>query len=133
MKINETLLAKAAVEARKHAYAPYSKYLVGAAVLCPSGKVYSGANIENASYGLTVCAERNAIFKAIYEGEKEILAIALCVGAQVPVPCGACRQVIAEFTKKDIPVILTRVDKNGKITKTKKKFSYFFPHPFKLK
>lgn len=132
MKINDEALAEAAFEARNHAYAPYSKYKVGAAALCPSGKIYTGANLENASYGLSVCAERNAIARAIYAGEKEILALALCVGAAEAVPCGACRQVIAEFIKKDIPIILARVDKNGRVTKTKKKFSHFFPHPFKL-
>jgi cytidine deaminase len=93
-------LLRAAKAARDHAYAPYSKFHVGAAVLGGNGKIYSGCNVENASLGLTSCAERNAIFQMIGEGEKEIRAI-LTIGDSddfLP-PCGACRQVIAEFAK----------------------------------
>ncbi len=91
-------LLNAAFEARLKAYAPYSKFLVGAAVLAKSGKIYIGCNIENASYGLTVCAERNALFAAVGAGEREF--VALCVVGDTPKPispCGACRQVMAEF------------------------------------
>lgn len=92
---DEELLARAA-EARRAAYAPYSQFAVGAAVLTSSGKVYTGANVENASYGLTVCAERVATWCAASAGEREIRAIAL-VSDDGATPCGACRQVLAEF------------------------------------
>lgn len=82
----------------KNAYAPYSKFRVGAVVHTKSGAVYTGVNIENASYGLTVCAERVAIFKAVSEGDREIEEVIVAVeGDEFVAPCGACRQVIAEF------------------------------------
>ena len=97
-------LITAARAARELAYAPYSKFAVGAAVLCSNGQIYSGCNIENASYGLTNCAERTAIFKAVSEGQRTFAAIAIIADTKKPcAPCGACRQVIAEFS---IPVIL---------------------------
>lgn len=92
---DEELIALAA-EARRGAYAPYSHYAAGAALLTASGKVYTGCNVENASYGLTVCAERTAAFKAISDGEREFSAIAV-VTENAGTPCGACRQVLAEF------------------------------------
>ncbi len=85
-----------ALEARARAYIPYSRFAVGAALLTKSGKVYTGCNIENASYGLTVCAERVAIWKAVSEGETEFAALAVVTADGVS-PCGACRQVMAEF------------------------------------
>lgn len=95
--MNKKLL-NAALEARLKAYAPYSKFLVGAAVLAASGKIYTGCNIENASYGLTVCAERNALFAAVGAGEREFTAICVVGDTEAPIsPCGACRQVMAEF------------------------------------
>src|SRR5437879_8633259 len=107
MNISPTLrdqLIAAAHEATKHAYAPYSKFLVGAALLTADGKTFSGCNVENASYGLTICAERNAIFAAVAasnavpQGKITIQAIAVVNAQNVPCsPCGACRQVIAEF------------------------------------
>ncbi|MBP2645740.1 MAG: cdd [Firmicutes bacterium] len=91
-------LLKAAKLARTKAYAPYSHFFVGAAVRGASGKIYTGCNIENASYGLTNCAERTAIFKAVSEGETQLTALAVIADSPEPVaPCGACRQVIAEF------------------------------------
>lgn len=89
-------LIDAARNARVHAYAPYSKYPVGAAVLAGSGRIYSGCNVENVSYGLTVCAERVAIFRAVAEGEREIAALAV-VTEDGATPCGACRQVLFEL------------------------------------
>lgn len=89
-------LVQEAAEARRRAYIPYSHFAVGAALLTRSGKVYTGCNIENASYGLTVCAERVAIWKAVSEGEREFVALAVVTADGVS-PCGACRQVLAEF------------------------------------
>jgi cytidine deaminase len=85
-----------ATEARRKAYAPYSHYLVGAALLTASGKVYTGANVENASYGLAICAERTAAVKAVSDGERDLVAIAV-VTENGGSPCGACRQVLNEF------------------------------------
>ncbi|MEZ0248441.1 MAG: cytidine deaminase [Thermoproteus sp.] len=101
-------LVERAREALKNAYAPYSKFRVGAAVLTKSGKIYTGANVENASYGLTVCAERVAVFKAVSEGDKDIEAVAVVVESEEPVaPCGACRQVIAEFNPNALVIMAT--------------------------
>ena len=91
-------LLDAAREASRHAYAPYSRFSVGAAVLSDDGRVFTGANVENASYGLTSCAERNAIFAAVFAGVRTIAAVAIHTPTGAPVsPCGACRQVIHEF------------------------------------
>lgn len=91
-------LVQAASESRKHAYVPYSHFPVGAAVLGGSGKLYTGCNIENASYGLTVCAERAAIFNAVSAGERQISTVAVLADTPDPTaPCGACRQVMVEF------------------------------------
>ncbi|RLG51982.1 MAG: hypothetical protein DRN96_03955 [Thermoproteota archaeon] len=99
-------LVSLAAEAMKAAYAPYSKFRVGAAVLASSGAVYTGCNIENASYGLTVCAERVAVFKAISEGERGIRAVAVVTEAEKPTPpCGACRQVIYEHGPSAVVVM----------------------------
>ena len=99
-------LIEMATQARKSAYAPYSGYRVGAALLTKSGKVYMGCNIENASYTPTVCAERVAVFKAVSEGETEFEAIAVCGGNKEEIeggfpPCGVCRQVLREFCNPD--------------------------------
>lgn len=94
--VDDKALVRAAMEAREHAYVPYSHYRVGAALLTRSGRVFTGANVENASYGLSVCAERVAAFKAATEDEREFEAIAVATGNGV-LPCGACRQVLAEF------------------------------------
>lgn len=91
-------LIEIARQYRENAYTPYSHFKVGAAVLTASGKVYGGCNIENSSYGLTNCAERTAIFKAVSEGEREFAALAVIADTDGPCsPCGACRQVIADF------------------------------------
>lgn len=96
-------LLQAAMGARERAYVPYSGFKVGAAVRGKSGQIYSGCNIENASYGLSNCAERTAIFKAVSEGEQELAAMAVVADTPGAVsPCGACRQVMAEFGIKQI-------------------------------
>jgi cytidine deaminase len=99
-----TELVSLAREARDKAYAPYSGFTVGAALRTKSGRIYSGCNVENASYGLSICAERVAVFKAVCEGEKEFEALAV-VTETLASPCGACRQVLAEFGL-DIQVIV---------------------------
>ncbi|MCI5837443.1 MAG: cytidine deaminase [Veillonellaceae bacterium] len=96
MATNEELRAVAAAMQRK-AYAPYSRFAVGAAVVAGNGKVYGGCNVENASYGLTVCAERNAIAAAIADGQRELHKLAVVGPIPEVTPCGACRQVMAEF------------------------------------
>jgi len=104
--------------AQKHSYSPYSKYPVGASVVGLSGKIYTGTNIENASFGLSICAERVAIFKAISNGEKGIKDV--CIVAKSASPCGACRQVIMEFAQKDSKIIFVdwqpTLKNNEKIT-----------------
>lgn len=97
--VNSHQLIEAAREARDRAYVPYSRFAVGAAVLTRSGRIFSGCNIENASYGLTVCAERVAALGAVVAGEREHVAVAVIadVPGGFPYPCGACRQVLAEF------------------------------------
>lgn len=103
-------LVKCAKEAMKNAYAPYSKFKVGAALLCNDGSIYTGCNIENSSFTPTACAERVALFKAVSEGKHEFSAIAVCGGVQGELtekfchPCGVCRQVLSEFCKGDFKV-----------------------------
>lgn len=106
-------LVAEALLARKNSYSPYSKFAVGAALLCKNGKIYRGTNVENAAYGLTVCAERSAILTAVTKGEREFAAIAVVGGpagqpaTELCAPCGSCRQVMAEFAKPaDFMVIL---------------------------
>lgn len=102
----EELMEKA-IEASKKAYTPYSKFNVGASVLTESNKVYSGCNFENASFGLTICAERNAIGSAIADGERKFKAIAIYSPNQDNcMPCGACRQVISEFCDDNMDIIV---------------------------
>jgi cytidine deaminase len=103
-------LMQRAIKARDNAYTPYSKFNVGAALLSKDGEIFEGCNIENASYGLTNCAERTAIFKAVSEGTRGFTAIAIAADTEGPCsPCGACRQVIAEFCAPTMPVYLTNL------------------------
>lgn len=109
----EKRLCAAAYDAMSRSYSPYSGHKVGAAVLCPDGKIYSGCNIENAAYSPSVCAERTAIFKAVSEGERSFSMLAVCGGKDGVIkgifpPCGVCRQVAAEFCAPDMPVLLMR-------------------------
>ena len=109
-------LLGAARAAQSFAYAPYSNFAVGAALLLSDGAIYRGANIENASFGLTVCAERVALFNAVSEGRIDIAAIALVTSSQhLLKPCGSCRQVIAEFSKADNPIIIISTCASGQI------------------
>lgn len=99
-------LIEAAAKARERAYAPYSNYRVGAAVRCADGRVFTGCNVENASYGLSMCAERVAIFEAVAQGARDIADVVVVTDAATPAaPCGACRQVIAEFAQ-DARIVL---------------------------
>lgn len=110
-------LFKEASEARNRAYTPYSNFKVGSALLTKNGKVYSGCNIENASFGATNCAERTSIFKAVSEGERDFIMLVVTAETDQPVsPCGICRQVIAEFCPPDMPVYLTNL--KGHVKKT---------------
>lgn len=104
----EDKLIVAALAAREHAYAPYSKFEVGAAILADTGEIFSAGNIENASFGLTNCAERTALYSAIASGHRNFRGLAIAAAGGVP-PCGACRQVLAEFCE-DLPIIIVESD-----------------------
>lgn len=120
-------LVKIAIKARENTYSPYSKFGVGAALLCKDGTVYTGCNVENGSYGLTICAERTAICKAVSEGKREFVAIAVVADTSIPCsPCGACRQFFAEFK---IPTIIMS---NLKEDKTVVSYEELLPYPFEL-
>jgi cytidine deaminase len=119
-------LIAAAKHSREHAQAKFSNFKVGAALRAVSGKIYGGCNVENATYGLTICAERVAIFKAISEGERKFDAIAVVTDtAMLTPPCGACRQIIWEFCG-DVPVVMANV--KGKVETVR--MSQLFPKPF---
>jgi len=121
---DEELLQLARI-AMKNSYSPYSKYAVGAALLCKNGRVYLGCNIENASFGLTNCGERTALFKAVSEGEREFTAIAIASNGSLPYPCGACRQALNEFAP-DLRVMVISGD--GQVDKTT--LPQLLPHGF---
>ena len=119
-------LVKVASLARQRAYAPYSKYKVGAAIRTARNKVHAGANVENASYGLTICAERSAVFAAVNAGDTKLDAIAIVIDDdQLPSPCGACRQVLAEFAPA-MRVILATTGGQRKLTT----LAELLPDPF---
>lgn len=114
-----TKLLKAAAAAREKAYAPYSCFKVGAALLTKSGKIYCGCNIENAAYSHTVCAERTAIYQAVCAGEKDFQAIAIVAELDHPAsPCGACRQVMAEFSE-DMEIIMANTQGKAVVSSIK--------------
>jgi len=118
-------LLESAREASNHAYAPYSGFSVGAALLCRDGKIYTGCNIENASYGLTICAERNALAKGVSEDMEIPVAIAVAAISKTPChPCGACRQVLAEFN----PAMAVVLERDGEPLLFS--LAELFPHPF---
>lgn len=124
-----TLVHKAVAAMRK-AHAPYSKFRVGAALLASNGKVFTGCNVENASYGLTICAERNAVFAAVAAGVKSFVAIAVVAERQAPAPCGACRQVLAEFCGEDFPVLAASADRPSRVQALR--LGELLPHRFDL-
>ena len=123
--MDDKTLIELAKQARAHAYAPYSGFAVGAAALSADGRVFLGCNIENASYGLTNCAERTAIFSAVAAGAKELAALAVVADGEQPCsPCGACRQVIAEFSIKRI--ILANLAGKSRIVTAEELLPYAF-------
>jgi len=127
--IDPTRLLAAAAAASKQAYAPYSEYRVGAAVWTSGGDIIAGCNVENASYGLTNCAERTAVFAAVAAGMREFRAIAVVAsGAPPPYPCGACRQVLAEFCAPDCPVFIADRDRLDEAVTTT--VGNLLPHSF---
>ena len=127
MKRNE--LIEAAIEARSHAYAPYSKFQVGAALLLKDGSYITGCNVENVSYGLCNCAERTALFKMVSAGvtKDDVEAMCIVANTELPVsPCGACRQVMAELLNKDTLVVLATTSKKFKDTTVVELLPYAF-------
>lgn len=119
MTTYEELMEKA-IEVSKNSYSPYSKFPVGACVLTESGKTYCGCNFENSSFGMTICAERNAIGTAIANGDKKIEAIAIYSPIQDNcTPCGACRQVLSEFCENDETDIIVKIGQELKVYKLK--------------
>ena len=126
-------LCELAIEAMSRSYSPYSGYAVGAALLCADGTVYQGCNIENASFTPTICAERTAFFKAVYDGHRDFVAIAVCGGKDGEIagafpPCGVCRQVMREFCDDDFVIYM--VDKDGYEART---LAEILPYSFSAK
>ncbi len=129
---NETwgLLVEAAARARDRAYAPYSNYRVGAAVLAPDGAIFAGCNVENASYGLALCAERSAVAHLIAAGSTRIAAIAIVTAGPEPGrPCGLCRQTLSEFADDDLPIALAIPGDTR--PRTVDRLGAIFAHPFR--
>ena len=130
MDIDFQLLMNKAKEASQNSYSPFSRFAVGAAVITPSGKIFQGCNVENSSFGLTICAERTAIFKAVSEGEREILAVAIySPNSDNCYPCGACRQVLFEFQSDEYEIDV--VTENLGALEIQK-LSYFLPCGFRI-
>ena len=116
MGINASALVAAALAARERSYSPYSKFAVGAALLTSAGEVFTGCNVENCSYGLTICAERTAACTAVAAGRREFTALALALSGG-GTPCGACRQFLAEFSP-NLPIYIVDADAPGKVLET---------------
>lgn len=121
-------LLQAARKAMQHSYHPYSQFAVGAALLCEDGTVYTGCNVENAAYSATVCAERTAFFKAISDGKRQFVAIAVVGSTDPCYPCGICRQVMAEFCDGDFCIVLENKDREAE----QYTLSQLLPHSFEL-
>ncbi|MCF3941607.1 cytidine deaminase [Oceanobacillus alkalisoli] len=125
--MNQQSLVQQAINIRETAYVPYSKFAVGAALRTKSGKVYTGCNIENAAYPVSLCAERVAIFKAISEGETEFEEMAVAADTNRPVPpCGSCRQVMSEFFSQDMEIHLTNLNQDIKTFTMEKLLPFSF-------
>lgn len=125
-------LVSAAKQVRKKAHAPYSKFKVGAAVMDEKGRIHVGCNVENASYGLTVCAERNAVAAAVAGGAKSLRAVAIVTSTNPPAsPCGACRQVLSEFGSADMSVVLL-CDTKAKRARIETTLGALLPRAFSL-
>jgi cytidine deaminase len=130
-KQQESSLVAAARAVRRRAYAPHSGFTVGAAVLDERGRIHQGCNVENASYGLTVCAERNAVAAAVAAGARHVHAVAIVGPIDPPVrPCGACRQVLAEFARPETPVLLAPA--RGRERATARTLGELLPESFRL-
>ena len=122
-----TELIDLAVEVSQQAYVPYSHFPIGAVLLTKDGEIYTGVNIENASFGLTNCGERTAIFKAVSEGAREFQELIIYGQTEKPIsPCGACRQVMAEFFEPDLPVTLVSQNKSTVVMTVKELLPYSF-------
>lgn len=137
MKLSKTVLDALFDKAGKtmqNSYSPYSKFKVGAAVLTKNGNIYGGTNIENASYGVTLCAERNAIFAAVCNGEKEFEALVIVFKQKnlgpLSTPCGACRQVMSEFCSPEMPIYTADLSSGKPQRIVKKKLKDYMPYPF---
>lgn len=123
----EDRLVQASLDVRAHAYAPYSEFRVGAALLTADGTIFTGCNVENVTYGMTTCAEQTAVLKAVSEGHRRFVRIAVCTDKSPPAtPCGLCRQMLAEFCD-DIGIILVNTAGDREYTR----LSDIFPHPFR--
>lgn len=135
--VDAVLLEQLVAEAkavRKHAYAPYSKYRVGAALVTRSGRLFTGCNVENASYGAAICAERNAIVQMVSAGESDPIALAVVTQDEEPAaPCGICRQVLSEFVR-NMPIVLASDSGSARASKVRKivDMSELLPLPFDL-
>ena len=122
-----TELIDLAVKTSENAYVPYSHFPIGAVLVTDDGKLYTGVNVENASFGLTNCGERTAVFKAVSEGERSFKELIIYGQTEKPVsPCGACRQVMAEFFEPDLPVTLVAKDKSTVVMMVKELLPYSF-------
>lgn len=126
LEIPDEDLVDLAREAMESAYAPYSKFMVGAAAVADTGRIFTGVNVENASYGLTVCAERVAVLKAVSEGERRIVKVAVVSSSgEITYPCGACRQTLREFSRDTVIVL---ADASGNVERHT--LSKLLPHSF---
>lgn len=129
MKIDWDALAAAAHQARRNAYAPFSKFAVGAAVLTASGTVVPGCNVENSTFGLTICAERTAVAAAVSQGHRQLRAVAVVADMVPPAkPCGLCLQMLNEFSDGDLPVLLENLAGERQMLTMRD----LLPHPFRL-
>jgi cytidine deaminase len=126
--------SEAAKRARESAFAPYSQYRVGAAIVTAGGRIYAGCNVENATYGATICAERSAVSAMVAAGDRAPVACVVVTGGPRPgAPCGICRQVLAEFAD-DMPILLLAVDATGRVTRrARASLRALFPHAFRLR